>query len=530
MRIHELVALSALTLVWSGPPQEVQDAIAGVWKGVARGDGRFFSSWGVPATLLLVRGADGELGGRAIFQGREVDEVQLRAEPDGGALDVSGVMAGMSVQVHLVLEGERMQGQLLGMGAAVDVELRRLGPRVLEAPPEGGAPTGLTELTDEEWARDLRFLEDYLPQVHADAYHAQSEQAWQASIEALIGRLGEFDAFARAVAVAQIVAGVGDAHTGLNWREVRGFDRVPVDLEAFSDGVFVTGVHEAAGDALGARVVRVGKATAEEAQRAVGSIMAADNASWRRAQEPGLLAVPGLLATLGITDSPERVPLTVEHAGGERFELSIGFEREGEWLTAPDPRYDPVPLWRTQTGRPYWYQLLPERGAVYLAYNSCREDPRQPMADFMGAVLAAFDAAGARRLVVDLRNNGGGSSRILTAQLERLSGHPVIGEPGGLVALIGKRTYSSATIGAFELRGDAGATLIGEPTGGRPNTYGEMLSFRLPHTRLQVFYSVKYFRALEDEDPPSIEPAVRVELASGEYLSGADPVLERALE
>ena len=66
------------------------------------------------------------------------------------------------------------------------------------------------------------------------------------------------------------------------------------------------------------------------------------------------------------------------------------------------------------------------------------------------------------------------------------------------------------------------------PTGGMPNSYGEVRTFRLPNAGLSISYSTKYFRMLE-EDPPSVEPDVLVELGSEDHFRGQDPVLERAL-
>ncbi len=43
--------------------------------------------------------------------------------------------------------------------------------------------------------------------------------------------------------------------------------------------------------------------------------------------------------------------------------------------------------------------------------------------------------------------------------------------------------------------------LVGEPTGGKPNSYGEISSFLLPNSGLVVNYSTKYFEQVSG-DPP----------------------------
>ncbi len=166
-------------------------------------------------------------------------------------------------------------------------------------------------------------------------------------------------------------------------------------------------------------------------------------------------------------------------------------------------------------------------GTVYFAYNRCAESAARPFAPFVGELFARIEALGAERLIVDLRHNSGGNSIILRPFLERLATQGSLRERGRLVTLIGPVTYSSGVLNALELR-QAGALLVGEPTGGKPNTYGELASFALPRSGLLVFYSTKYFRML-DEDPPSVEPEVLVELGSEDHFFGRDPVLERVL-
>ena len=73
------------------------------------------------------------------------------------------------------------------------------------------------------------------------------------------------------------------------------------------------------------------------------------------------------------------------------------------------------------------------------------------------------------------------------------------------------------------------ATLVGEPTGGRPNCYGELIGFKLPNSNLQVNCSTKYFRQSRDDDPPSRDPDITVARSWEDCLAGRDPVMETVL-
>jgi C-terminal processing protease CtpA/Prc len=181
-----------------------------------------------------------------------------------------------------------------------------------------------------------------------------------------------------------------------------------------------------------------------------------------------------------------------------------------------------------RTSEAYWFTTLPSEKAVYMAYNRCAEDPARPMEAFLSDVFAALESADAKRLVVDLRHNGGGNSAVLSRFVPELASHPRLAVPGSLRVLIGPQTFSAAMHNAQELRDGARARLIGEPTGGKPNAYGEVRIFGLPRSGLAVFHSTQYSRAVED-DPPAVEPDVLVQFTSADAFAGADPALERAL-
>jgi C-terminal processing protease CtpA/Prc len=96
--------------------------------------------------------------------------------------------------------------------------------------------------------------------------------------------------------------------------------------------------------------------------------------------------------------------------------------------------------------------------------------------------------------------------------------------------VINRGTFSSAMLNAIQLDDQTNATLLGEPTGGKPNSYGEILSFPLPHFGLSVVYSTKYFELRPGSDAPSVFPHVAIPLTASDYFAGIDPVLSAFAE
>jgi len=101
---------------------------------------------------------------------------------------------------------------------------------------------------------------------------------------------------------------------------------------------------------------------------------------------------------------------------------------------------------------------------------------------------------------------------------------------GPVCVLIGERTFSSAQKLANAIRDGHLATLIGSETGGNPNACGDLVSMRLPATRLEFVLSTKrYVRANGDRSwRRGILPDIEVRNTVDDFRSGRDAVLEYA--
>ena len=205
----------------------------------------------------------------------------------------------------------------------------------------------------------------------------------------------------------------------------------------------------------------------------------------------------------------------------------LSFSSKPEWLVDTSDESD-APLYLKNRRLFYWYEILPDSQTLFFKYNSCKNIKGEPFSDFVKTLFDTADAEKVRRIVIDLRHNGGGNSGIFAPFLEELKKRPKFLKKGSLYVLIGRRTFSSAILNAIDLKKQTPAIFLGEPTGGKPNHYGEVQMFRLPQSGLPVTYSVKYFRVIDD-DPDSLMPDILIEPRISEYLKKLDPVLNFVL-
>jgi hypothetical protein len=98
---------------------------------------------------------------------------------------------------------------------------------------------------------------------------------------------------------------------------------------------------------------------------------------------------------------------------------------------------------------------------------------------------------------------------------------------GKLFVLVGRMTFSAAGLFAVELEQHTSALFVGEPTAARPNGYGELRRFRLPHSGLEIRYSAwRYQPSSPGDTRPAILPDLTAVLTAADFRAGRDPGME----
>jgi hypothetical protein len=302
--------------------------------------------------------------------------------------------------------------------------------------------------------------------------------------------------------------------------------RLPLEFYWYSDGLAVTGASQEYADALGARVVKIGDSTPGQLLPKLAYI-AYENDLWLRSTAAQYLRQSAFLRHLNLLGSDKRIVFTLEKPGQPPFTLAVALpDGVPQLVSFTDALHVPVPLYLSNPDKDYWYHYLEDSKTLYIEYNHCANDPAQPFSDFAKQVLAEADSHTIRRVVLDLRLNGGGNSSIL-APLEK--GLEIRRKAiGHLYVLIGPKTFSSAMMNASDLHRHLKAALVGEPTGDGMNTYGEVRGVLLPNFKTGVAYTTKFFGD-KNAAPAIPQPGIYAPRTLASDLAGRDPALEAAI-
>jgi len=383
------------------------------------------------------------------------------------------------------------------------------------------AMTARLDLTPGEWHQDLAFFARELPRHHANAFFSLSREAFEAEIAALDRRVDSADGDEMFVGLQAIAKSIGDGHTGV----VAPDDRrvMPLEIAKFGGAFRIVAAGPGLERALGTRIVRIGGMRIVEAwARARGLTPRGELEQLRRENALVYLARGYALHGLGITPSREHALYTLVADDGTSFTLDVAGLPPGA-----DPALKPVAPDRglRNQDKDAALRCMDVGGAtVYCAWRAY-----QDLAARAKEMLALLDRTKARKLVVDMRDNGGGDNTVGYAQIVGpLKARADIDAKGHLYVLVGAETFSAAMNNAAQFQDETNAILVGETIGEKPNSYQEPRQFRLPNSHLVVRASTLWY-AFRKSGSNVVAPDKEIIPTWDDVKAGRDPVLDWVL-
>jgi hypothetical protein len=380
---------------------------------------------------------------------------------------------------------------------------------------------------------DIELLLQELERIHPNPYHAVPRAELRAAADDLAARLPGLSDSQMLVELMRLVARLGerDGHAGVGYLDKAHL--YPFYAYRFSDGVFVVAAVNRPG-LVGARLVAIAGRPVEDVIRLLEPLMTRDNETTLRANVLLPLATAQILHGLGVTPAADRATFTFVLRNGSRTDLELRPIASSAYTSAlqrerafPGFIYGlpqrARPLFLRQRLEDQWLTTLQRGRVVYLAYRSVINDTF----DTSERLLRLARRPKTKRIVIDLRNNGGGDIKNNVALLDALRTRVV--RKKKLVVIIGRETFSAATHFATDVKRYTRAIFVGEPTGGSPNHYSDSDPVNLPVIGVTVFVPTIYYEKMPGQSGLTLEPDVRVQLTARHFFAGRDPVLARAL-
>lgn len=397
----------------------------------------------------------------------------------------------------------------------------------------GIPPTQLTR--DQRWQFDLDYLVEEARRLHGAPERLAYQPRFDSTAAALRRDIPRLDDETIVARLRELIVLLDDGHSGVYFGYVA---RVPVGMHWFKDGVFITrdftGDIEPAvpGDTtlLGSQVLAVNDVPVLAALRRVAPYVSRDNEMGVRAIAPAYLGYRGIVRAAGISADTTALRLTVRTRRGTERKVTLPFvdsnslsSRAG---TLPGDT-STLPLYLRRPRTPYWMMAMPEAAAVYLQFNSVRNNPELPIPQFAKQLTALLDSTRARNLIVDLRHNGGGNSYLFPPFIRAMIVFREKSPEHRVFVITSRNTFSAAQNFATAVDQWVGATFVGEPSGSRAIFVGETSPFLLPATGTRANISWRWHQYAQWVDHRKwLAPRIPAEMTSADWLARRDPALD----
>ena len=395
----------------------------------------------------------------------------------------------------------------------------------------GGCATKIEEGNPRQ--QDLAYLYKTLPKLHVDFFHETSRTDFKNAYVDAVRRTENASDIDLYFSLRELASYAKDSHTsvGLTQELVAQLSAIPAQFSYVEGAWRVSVVERMHESLLGGEVIAINGIAMEEVEKLASPMFSHDNQVWLRHYLSQQLNLTNLYTYLGIATSPtEVVTLTVKpRSGGDEQALFLQPVSAKEYGMLSFATWYQTHPETGATNAPYRALLLEEKNTLFVQYNVCMSYEEYPLDGFIKEILALVESASFDHVMIDLRYNSGGDSRLLEPLVDGLD---VLQEKQGfsIDVLIGEGTFSSALMNAMHFKKRTNARLVGEPTGGSLNHYGEIKQFSLPGSGIPVTYSTKHFVMDKTYQTGSLVPDLVIGKTVDDILSGRDTVVEMLLQ
>ena len=368
-------------------------------------------------------------------------------------------------------------------------------------------------------ANEFEFMKEEVEMNHKNFFNTVSKEECEEEYKRLSSNIDGISYTDYYFVLSSFLALSNDSHTSLEAGDIYShFLYYPLQLNYVGDKVYVVSGLINFKDCMGKEVTAINGVNIKVIEEKVSFVVPHDNTVYLKLWLNNQLNNTSFLSFIDVADS-DKAPVTLTFSDGKNVSLSPTLSQEID-------RDDIISAFSSYSPYIYqgYYRAMEIRDDVLLiSYNTCSDNSSYPMKNFASDLKKALQEKKYSKIIVDLRYNRGGNSAVLDPVIKLLKK-----EKCSKYALIGENTFSSAILNAVSLKDDADFTLVGTPTGGSINHYGELKSFTLPETGWEVYYSSKYFKLSKNYEG-SIIPDVYIEKDAESYFSGIDKEVEYCL-
>jgi len=375
---------------------------------------------------------------------------------------------------------------------------------------------------------DIEYFRNQLTTKHKNLFHNVTKEEFNNSVDTLISKVEELPNKSLFVEMNKITASIGDAHTSMNYFD--GFT-YPLKFYCFNDGIYVVDADKSLEDILYAKITKINGLDINIITEELKTLISHENEYWVKSYLPNYLSVPVFMYGLGIIPDEDKTTFELETIKGDTIEKEINifsFNEKSDYINLNSNARN-VYLFNRETEDYYWFEYLKDDKCVYFKYNVCEIMKDNLFLNFNYKMFNTIKDNEIEKFVIDLRHNSGGNSSVINPFLKSIAELSSTNPEMKIYVITGRTTFSSGVMAVLDIKNKVHVTLIGESTGGSPNSYGDVGIFELPNSKIPINYSKRYFQ-LTGDGAVTIAPDITIEPSINDFIENKDVVMDYILK
>lgn len=394
-----------------------------------------------------------------------------------------------------------------------------------------------------DYQSDIEYLKNTLPKKHPNLYFHQRKEVFNDNLDRISSEanLSSNSKLTIQMQLREAIAGLGDPHTNFGFYDaIDAMGYFPLEIYWFNDGIWIMGADAKYKNTLGKKLVAINDIPIEIVLEKVSKVVPKNEPYFAKKRMHYFLMSNGIMNAYKLNEGNSAL-FTFRGLSGKNEVIEVK-ANNNEYLVdqfeslknLPEfwqrPQSDEVPLFQSK--------YIDQDSILVIQYNRCwgreleekfgdkTEAEKLPyFKDFVENIFQTLEEKPINKVLFDMRFNGGGSSPQGTWLVEQLSQFKEVNQRGDLFVATSEHTFSSAVINTMNFRQMTEAIIIGTPSGGTPNHYGEVRTLTLPKTGLEIYHSTNYFKYTEKKEA-AVYPDITIDTKYSDISNGIDPVYE----
>lgn len=385
----------------------------------------------------------------------------------------------------------------------------------------------LPEPKAQQWLQDINFYAEQVKTKHINPFHTLSEMQFDAELEKLKTDLSSLSEVEIETRLMGITASIGDGHS--NYFMMSGSHmHYPFRFRFFEGKLIIIASSKDYSDLVGSELQSINDIDISKLYKLMADYLpGVDNQYSQKVRFEFYLTLEKLLRGLGVVVNSQPVKF-VTRKGTKIINTHVlpvsmqTFSQIENSFNVKNPKLDfqNIALDGIQLA-------FINKDTAYFRFS--RYPKFEEVMKQCSALRSRLTKSNAVKLVIDFRGNGGGSFYTGLAFSSCLQSMDQFDWLEGTAILTDGRTFSAAMSNVVQFKQIFNAKVIGEPTGGDPNTFAESYRFTLPNSGRQLSLSTRYYPFI-DSETDAVYPDIYAEINWNDFQQGTDTVLLKALE